>query len=39
VASGTPQAIADCAASYTGHFLKQVLKPLSRRNVTRMRSG
>jgi excinuclease ABC subunit A len=39
VASGTPQAIAGCAASYTGQFLKQVLEPSARRNVAKMRSG
>jgi excinuclease ABC subunit A len=33
VASGTPQAIAACAGSYTGQFLKQVLKPSTRRNI------
>ena len=39
VATGTPQAIADCAASYTGQFLKQVLEPSARRNVAQTRSG
>jgi len=39
VASGTPQAIAGCAASYTGQFLKQVLEQSARRNVAKMRSG
>ena len=39
VASGTPQAIAGCAASYTGQFLKQVLEPSTRRNITQTRSG
>ena len=33
VASGTPQAIAGCAASYTGQFLKQVLEPSARQDV------
>jgi excinuclease ABC subunit A len=27
VASGTPEAVAACEASYTGHFLRRVLKP------------
>jgi len=39
VASGTPQAIAGCAASYTGQFLKQVLEPSARRNIAHTRSG
>ncbi len=39
VASGTPQAIAGCAASYTGQFLKQVLEPSARRNVAEPRVG
>ena len=39
VASGTPQAIAGCAASYTGQFLKQVLEPSTRQNVAETRIG
>jgi excinuclease ABC subunit A len=39
VACGTPQAIAGCAASYTGQFLKQVLEPSTRRIAARTRSG
>jgi hypothetical protein len=33
VASGTPQAIAGCAASYTGQFLKHVLEPSARQDI------
>ena len=39
VASGTPQAIAGCAASYTGQFLKQVLEPSARQDVAGTGSG
>ena len=39
VASGTPQAVADCAASYTGQFLKQVLEPSARQDVAGTGSG
>ncbi len=39
VASGPPQAIVDCAASYTGQFLKQVLETSARRNIAQTRSG
>jgi excinuclease ABC subunit A len=39
VASGTPQAIADCPASYTGQFLKQVLEPSARRTIAQTCSG
>jgi excinuclease ABC subunit A len=39
VASGTPQAIADCSASYTGQFLKQVLNTSTHQNVAETRSG
>jgi excinuclease ABC subunit A len=39
VASGTPQAIAGCAASYTGQFLKQVLEPSTRQDVAGTGSG
>jgi len=39
VASGTPQAIAGCAASYTGQFLKQVLESSARQDVAGTGSG
>ena len=39
VASGTPQAIAGCAASYTGQFLKQVLEPSARQDVAGTGNG
>jgi excinuclease ABC subunit A len=39
VASGPPRAIIDCAASYTGQFLKQVLDPSARQDVAGTGSG
>jgi excinuclease ABC subunit A len=38
VASGPPRAIVDCAASYTGQFLKQVLEPAAHQKDISIRS-
>jgi len=38
MASGPPRAIVDCAASYTGQFLKQVLEPAAHQKDISIRS-